>query len=102
VELVVIPILYPQPIARRQTNEVKAKIAHPAKVILREIAFAPHGEHILQIAPDNLDAMYNKAVGYYYLGEYQVALEEFRSILIKDEENQAVLEAIKELVLKLN
>ncbi len=59
-------------------------------------------DEILAIDHDNVNALYNKAVGYYYLGDFENALSSFRKIIVKEPENQDVLNAIKEITAIMN
>ena len=57
---------------------------------------------ILDLEPDNIGAMYNRAVGYYMMGNIHKALDGFRAIMVIEPENQEVIIAVKELNAKLN
>ncbi len=59
-------------------------------------------DRILEVEPDNINALYNKAVGLYYLGDFDSALGVFRQILNIDEQHEAVKQAIQELSSKFN
>ncbi|GEM_PF-3587345 len=59
-------------------------------------------EKVLVSEPANINALYNKAVGQYYLGDFDSALSTFRTILAIDEDNEAVKQAIQELSSKFN
>lgn len=57
---------------------------------------------VLMVEPENINALYNKAVGQYYLGDFDSALGTFKLILNIDEDNEAVKQAIQELSSKFN
>jgi tetratricopeptide (TPR) repeat protein len=59
-------------------------------------------DKILMLEDKNINALYNKAVGYYYLGDLSSSLTVFNKILLLDDENEDVKKAINEITAKLN
>lgn len=61
-----------------------------------------HLEKVLEHDPKNVSALYNRAVGYYFLNDLQKALDAFRDIQVQDPENPEILAAIREISAKWN